>query len=415
MENEEIYYSSFSRQIEIPQFSEPIDNYRNIVKWGVDNLYCQYLLSLYDKSPLHNAILNKKIRMIGGSGFLKNNLNEHTTAFIRNVWGEDDMECILQKISFDLEMFGSFTLMVVWSKDRKKIAKIEYVNRANVRVIPSDDEKDIVGFDVSEGWHNTRKYIAERYLPFSAKDREDGCQILYVKGDMNDNDWNGRPSYLSIVNYIESQYGISEFILNDISNGFSAQLQVDTKITNASRDQKQAIVDNYKAQFEGEKGWRTVYTFSPVGSEQTSFIPIPKDTTSEMFVNVNESISKNILQGHGIKPILVTETSGQLGSRNEILEATELFQCDYIEPKQYLIETILNKLCRLSFPDQVTDKIIIKRYSDNYVTVNTNMDEIISLLSSSLTAEQKYKILLMNGYTEVDAKELSGSIQNNLQ
>jgi hypothetical protein len=408
MENEEIYYGSFSRQIDIPQFSESIDTYRNIVKWGIDNLYCQYLLGLYDKSPLHNAILNKKIRMIGGSGFLKNNLNESTTTFLRNIWGEDDMECILQKISFDLEMFGSFTLMINWSIDRKRIAKIEYVNRANVRVIPSEDEKDIVALDVSEGWHNTRKYPAERYSPFSAKDREDAFQILYVKGDMNDNDWNGRPSYLSIVNYIESQYGISEFILNDISNGFSAQLQVDTKITNPSRDQKQAIVDNYKAQFEGEKGWRTVYTFSPIGSEGTTFTAIPKDTTTEMFVSINESISKNIIQGHGIPPILVDKTPGQLGSRNEIIEATELFQCDYIEPKQLLIETILNKLCKLSFPGQVTNEIIIKRYSDNYVTVNTNMDEVVSLLSSSLTPEQKYEILLMNGYTEDKAARLSG-------
>lgn len=407
MEEGEIYYGSFGKQIDIPQFNEPIDGYRGIVKWGDDNLYDQYLLSLIDKSPLHNAILNKKIRMIGGSGFLKNNLNEFTTAFIRNIWGEDDLETILQKISFDLEVFGSFALMINWSNDRKRIAKINYINRATLRVIPSQDEKEIVGFEISEGWHNTRKYPSERYQPFNVKDREDGCQILFVKDNINDNDWNGRPSYLSIVNYIESEYGIGEFHLNNIENQFSAQIQIDTK-GSFSLDQKQSIVDNYKRQFEGPKGWKNVYTFSPIGGDGTTFTAIPKDTSSEMFIQLDERIEKKIIQGHGIKPILVTETEGKLGSRNEILEATELFQCDYIENKQLLIENILNKLCKLSFPGQEVDQIIIKRYSDNYVTVNTNIQEIISILTSTISVEQKYTILKMNGYTENDAAVLSG-------
>ena len=51
------------REASQPQPIEKIDK-NGTVKWGVDNLYSQFLVGLMYDNPIHGGILNQKIKFI---------------------------------------------------------------------------------------------------------------------------------------------------------------------------------------------------------------------------------------------------------------------------------------------------------------------------------------------------------------
>ena len=89
-----------------------------IITWGKENDYPKYLQSLMDKSSKHNAIMKSKASMIGGGGFTS--IDSRTEQFLI----ENNMDDVLLKISYDYELYGNFTLNIIWSRDRQSISKI---------------------------------------------------------------------------------------------------------------------------------------------------------------------------------------------------------------------------------------------------------------------------------------------------
>ena len=66
----EVASMSFSADVQIPTFKE--DKQAGIIKYGANNMYPDFLLSMYvNGSAKHSSIINKKVSMISGQGFEK--------------------------------------------------------------------------------------------------------------------------------------------------------------------------------------------------------------------------------------------------------------------------------------------------------------------------------------------------------
>jgi hypothetical protein len=63
-----------------------------------------------------------------------------------------------------------------------------------------------------------------------------------------------------------------------------------------------------------------------------------------MFMQLNEQVQQEILMSHRVtSPMLFgIKTEGQLGGRNELIEAYEAFQTSYVEPRQAQLDRCLN-------------------------------------------------------------------------
>jgi hypothetical protein len=117
------------------------------------------------------------------------------------------------------------------------------------------------------------------------------------------------------------------------------------------------------------------------------------------------------MRGHEVKnPKLYGEaTDGGITigvSKNEMLEAVEIFQNSYASGKQNIIEKVINRLARIN---GITDNLIIKKYHETYRKVDTNLQDIIDILNpnNGLTPDQQYWVLVSNGYDHEIASKFS--------
>ena len=107
-----------------PQYVEKL-NRSGYITYGEDNLYGEYLISLMNYSAKHNAILKTKAMMIGGNGIDLTGLDPIAMQFVANPYNELDLNEIMFRCAYDLELFGAFSIEVIYSKDKKLVRLTE--------------------------------------------------------------------------------------------------------------------------------------------------------------------------------------------------------------------------------------------------------------------------------------------------
>ena len=411
MENKNNNYMSFSNyatNIDIPQYVEKT-NRGGWIDWGKNNLYPNYLISLVNRSSLHNAIVNLKASMIGRNGFINVNWEPNTVQFIKNMANRDDLEEILAKVSLDLVIFGGFCLNIRWSKDGNKIAEINYVSPDSVRIAaPEDDTKypDNEDYWVCEDWKNPKKYVPVRFQGFSTINKKEKSQILYVKEHRSSNNWYPVPEYLAGVSLMELNYQINEYHLYSIMNQFSPSMKVNFNYLPTSDEERDQIVRRLKTEYEGaKKAGNVVITFTEPGGTPPSLEPIATNDSDTKFQELTLSMMDGIVSAHTLtdKKLLGLDTAGELGGhKNELLESLSTFQAMYVAPKQMFIEKTFNYLARVN---GITDKLLVEKYDAN-IKPDLPMGDMIALLSSTLTPLQQSEVLQTKGYSKQEAELL---------
>lgn len=411
-------------KVMLPQYSEVLDKNKGWVKQGVDNLYPKYIQSLFQKAPLHSSIIRKKSRMIGGYGFSKTNLTVKTMLFLKNSTNELDLDQILYRCAYDMEIYGGFALNLVWSKDRSHIAEVNYIDVSKVRVqCPDEDHKypQIENLWYCDGWENTRKFEPVLYQGFSTRSKKKASQIWYIKEQSCGQEYYALPEYLSIVRWLELDFKISDFHLANVTNGMAPSYIVQWPIGNASDEEKQYLSQRFKQEFTNSfNAGQVALSFVNDKDDVPTFTPVELNDSDGRFLVLKDQIRESILEAHQVEsPILFgVEVPGKLGGRNERLEALEAFQNSYMTPKQNTLEKVFNRIARIN---GVTDNLIINRYSESFRNVDTDFNDVIELLKlgntdGTLTSEQIYWVLVQNGYTHEIASKLSlydeGNVRN---
>lgn len=339
-----------------PQYNEIIGR-DGIVKWGDDNLYPDYYLSLMNRSAKHNAILRRKASMIGGNGFLIGGLDAIAINFLHNPYSQDTLNDILYKISYDLITFGGYALQIIWSKDKSKIAQVEFIPMNKIRV--SECRTKVF---YSDDWGNTRKYKPAEYPAFKERIKE--TSILIVGEYRPGNNFYPIPDYISSVNWIELEYEISLFHLSQVKNGFSPGMIINfTSVP--SEDEMDDVIRQLKADFEGaHNAGKVMFLFSDGADRAAQVTPMTLNDSDTRFIELNKEITQGILTGHGVtNPNLFSvSTPNEMGAKSIIIESLEIFQSTYIMEKQTLIENTFNRLLRINGSNS---KLEIKEYQLN--------------------------------------------------
>jgi hypothetical protein len=413
-----IYNINFNA-VQIPQPSERLSRTKKWVEYGDDNLYPNYLISLANKSSLHSSILKQKAMLIGGGGWAKTNLSPEAQLFLKNVYNDDDCDELLFKISMDLELYGGFYLNLIWSKDRERIAEMNYIDPSKVRIaMPDKDDKypHNENYWISDGWESLSKYPPTLYPGFSTVNKKQRSQILYVKEYRPGTEWYARPEYESGIRWIELEWEISNWHLNNVKNGFSPSMHVNFPIGNPSNEEAQEIIKRLKAQYQGsDMAGNIVVTFSDTKDTATTFDPIELNASDSRFLMLNEQVTSGVLKSHRVvdPELFGIETPGKLGGRSSLIESLEIFTTQYTQPKQRLIEKIFNWIRRIN---GISDNLVINKYEPQFSKISTNIGDVLNILESSITAEQKYYMLVQNEFDHETAMKLSGfSDGNNLK
>lgn len=395
---------------DIPQYKESVNARGGFINFGDDNLMPNYYVSLLDRSPKHNAIVHQKAAMISGNGIIKKDLSNEGLKWLANQMNEHDMEEIAARIGYDLEVYGAFLLNLVWSKDRTKIAEINYMNPQTMRIASPDPKNPSQeNYWISKDWTNINKPENQPvlYQGFSTIDRSEASQLLYCKTYQAGKYFYGVPEYISGARWIEMEFEISQFHLSNIKNGFAPSMFLNFP-TGIPTDEEMAINDKkLMKQLAGPKGGGKAFiTYSEDKDSAPSITPIDSNSNDTKYIELNDIITEGILGAHRVNdPALfgLAHDSGIFVGQTQILNSLETFRAQYIIPKQRFIEKTLNRLARIN---GIVDKIELAQYELNFAKMDISIPDVLSIIQAQISDDAKKNLLIINGYTEEDANKI---------
>jgi len=319
----------------LPVFKE--NKAKGFVTFGADNLYPDFLIELFNKSPKHNAIVSAKASYIAGIGteVFGSSTEEiaKAEAKLKNINAYETYEELKAKIAYDAELFNGFAVEVIWNKAKTAPSEFYHIPFKDIR-------KGLEGdYVYCADWTDSK---AEKihYQPYNPITRE-SKQIYYCQFYRPGQGEYPLPDYVGALKYIEVDTEISNYYLNSIKNGFTAQTHIQLFKGIPTPEEARATARRFKENYQGtdNAGGLIIQYNDPTEKESVINNLQPSDFDKQ-FDLLNKTVQQEIFVAHKVNsPMLFgVRVEGQLGGRSELIEAYEMFHHAYIEPRQQKID-----------------------------------------------------------------------------
>lgn len=351
MENS-IYRLNFAEST-LPVFKE--NKAKGFITFGSDNLYPNTLIDLFNKSPKHSAIVTQKAAYLAGdkTEIIGQSTEDIAKAqeYMQNINSYESFDALKNKITQDIELFDGFAIEIIWNKAKTAISEIYHLPFQNVRCSVDGH------YLYAEDWSD-RRVKPEHYYAWNPKTRE-SKQVLYYKYYRAGQDIYPLPSYVGALKYIEIDTEISNFHLNSIKTGFSAQTLVQLFKGIPTPDEARKTIKRFKENFTGsDNAGSVIIQFNDPNETPSTVDNLAPSDFDKLFMQLNEQVQQEIFSGHRVtSPMLFgIKTEGQLGGRNELIESYEAFQVGYVEPRQAELDEIMTSVFKYVAPVKLVTK-----------------------------------------------------------
>lgn len=326
------------------------------VKFGEYNSFPEELIHLYNNSSIHNTCVNAIVDGIVGEGLTAN--PEHVLDRANN--SGESWNDLFKKVATDYKLYGGFGLEVIWNKSRTKVAEVYHIDFSWLRAKEKNYRGQIPGYYVSDEWGTNYRYgqapIDDMpYLPvFNPHTKLEEPKQIYVFNPYRPGQkYYPLPDYVGGLRVIDLDQQVDNFHINNIKNGLAPSLMV-TTFTNANEEEREAIERMLQLQYSGTNNAGSLMYIDVDSPENAPKIePIPQNGADGYYTTINDMTTQKILTAHRITSpmILGIKTAGQLGGRDEIIDAYLLLVNTVIRPFQQSILSVFEDLLEMMFPE----------------------------------------------------------------
>jgi hypothetical protein len=321
------------------------------ITYGFANEYPYYLLDNYRRSSKHNAIVNGKVNYIMGGGWQAGDdlTVEQQARFIKFFDGmssTEDLNDITEKLVLDLEIFNGFAVAVTWSK-LGTIAKMEHIPFEKIRV-----DKEEKMFQVADWYNDDMMQLfpkvgdIEKIPAFDPENRL-GKQLFYYRVYAAGVKHYPLPEYIGGNAWIEADVQVANFHNNNLRNNFWGGYLINFNNGIPTPEEQGDIERQIKRKFSGtDNAGRFVVTFNDDAAKAPTLEPLTPSDMDKQFEILNKAIQQEIFIAHRVTnpQLFGVKTEGQLGGRNELVEAYELFKATYVNDRVRKVERMINYL-----------------------------------------------------------------------
>ena len=348
----------------------------HFITFGGDNLYPVFLLEMYNNfgSPLNKAIINKKVKMSTGFGYnrlLDPQLNE---------WArKNNLERLFLYISKDFEIYNGFAMEVIWNNGGTSF-DLKYLPIHTLRIGLKEEEEEDDYFWYSKDWANIKKdeNKPEYIKKFDPNDRTGRQVIYYIEPNPAMTHLYPIPNYSTAINYIDLDYQIGKWHLNQVRQGFAPSFILNFATGIPTQDEQNIFYREFQRSYKGADGaGKIILTYSDGGDQKPELIPINTNNSDEKFIMLQEMVEKNITQAHEMPVQLVSFQPGKLGSGEERKELMAEFQTYYIAIRQNQLEEAINGLLEtIGYKEKIKLKNYVSADESNTLTDNNTNEPI---------------------------------------
>ena len=386
------------------------------------NLYPQFLIDLYYSSSITAAIVNATSEMISAEDLVISDEEDRDEEarvklqnFMNNANSNETLHEVIKKVAFDFKLQGAFALNIVWSKDRTQIAEIYHIPVEKIRCERPDEFGKTRAYYVSGDWANTRTNKPYRVPAFNVNDRTSPNQILYTGLYSPNMNSYYTADYISCNNWALIDSKVSEFHLNNISNGFTGSFMISFANGIPSADERRQIEQSLEAKFTSEKNaGKFVLTFSDDKTRVPEITSISPSDLDKQYLALQELLTSNILSGHRVtsKTLMGLDSANGFSSNaDELLNASNFYLNTVVMPFQGQILKTLHKIFQVNNMDMPVQFVQLKpitiQFDSETIREVMTTDEIRADLGlPDLTEQQEeedFTTQLSTEKTELDA------------
>lgn len=324
------------RVIELAKYESPIiteSNREDWIEFGADNNYFQYLIDRYTYSPTNNAIINNIVKLVYGKGIkaLDASAKVMDWAQMMTIF---DSDCT-KKFITDLKMLGQYAFQVHYSKDRKTIIKALHIPIHLLRPEKCDADGIIQAYYYSDNWLDTKEYVPKRIPAFGMSKEE--IEILYIQPYSVGLKYFSLVDYQGALPYTVLEQDISDYLINEVQNGFSGTKIVNFNNSVPSEEEMDDIERRVVGKVTGAKGKRVIVSFNSDEKYKTTVDDIPLNDAPAHYEYLSDECMRKIMLGHNVtSPLLfgISSSNGFSSNADELKNSFILYYNMVILPFQ---------------------------------------------------------------------------------
>ena len=318
------------------------------VEFGADNNYFQFLIDRANGSATSSACITGISQMIYGRGLDATDSSKRPEQYARmiSLFKKDDV----RRFAYDLKLTGQCAIQVIYSKDKKSIAKVEHLPIETLRAEKCGaEDKKVQAYYYHPDWVNIKPSEKPLRIPaFGISDTPKPIEILYVKPYEAGMYYYSTPDYQGGLQYAELEEEVSNYHLNNIMNGLAPSMLINFN-NGVPDEEKQTLVENkIKAKFSGSSNaGKFILAFNDDKESAADINPVQLSDAHNQYQFLSEESQKKIMISHRIvSPMLlgIKDSSGFGNNAEELETATVLMQNTVIIPFQELLTDAFDKI-----------------------------------------------------------------------
>jgi hypothetical protein len=332
--------------IEFSQYTTPVikeDSRNDWVEYGENNDYYQYLIDRYTNSTTNNAIINNICRLVYGKGLSATDANKKPNDYAQMLvlFPKD----VIRKVVNDLKLLGQGHLQVIYSKDRKRIAKVEHVPTQLVRPEKCNEKGEIEAYYYSNNWADLREYQPQRIPAFGMSN--ESLEILCIKPYSVGKKYFANVDYQGGIPYALLEEEVADYLINEVKNGFSGTKVINFNNGETDVAKMEEIKNKVMSKLAGSKGEKIIIAFNRNSDSKTTIDDVPLNDAPEHYSYLSEECVRKLMMAHNVtSPLLfgIASTNGFSSNADELKNSSILFDNMVIKPIQDLIIDALDSI-----------------------------------------------------------------------
>jgi hypothetical protein len=317
---------------------------KEFVEYGVDNNYFQYLIDRFLYSNTNHAIITGVANMIYGKGIdaTDSNRKPNEYAQMMSILKKD----CLRKVALERKLLGMAAMQVIYLNG--KVKSVEHFPMHTLRAEKCNDKGEIEAWFYHHDWSNYRKGDVLKRIPAFKFGNGKEVELYVIKPYVSGYHYYTPIDYSGALPYATLEQEISDYLINDVMNGFSGTKVINFNNNIPPEEKRQEVANEVKRKLTGSKGDKVIVSFNASADNKTTVDDIPLNEAPAHYQYLSTECFEKLIVGHRVtSPMLlgIRDTGGGLGNNaDEIETATRLFDNIVIRPYQLEIIEALDEI-----------------------------------------------------------------------